>query len=61
MPTIFMAMDVAGIAPWSKFDCLGGCCTYLPWLSVSDMSLCAQYAGRPRGLLLEPYELADLL
>ena len=41
MPTIFQAIQVAQIAPWGRFDCMGGCCNYLSWTSVGPQTLCA--------------------
>ena len=42
MPTIFSAIQTARIAPWGKFDCLGGCCTFIQWASLfNGGQLCA--------------------
>lgn len=42
MPTIFQAMEIAKIAPWHKFDCLGGCCTFIGWGSVGSNNWCVR-------------------
>ena len=58
-------MEVAKLAPWSRFDCLGGCCTFISWTSVHQRHLCAHRTNLEVATLrgmpsrLEPRELCS--